>query len=551
VLLMSDQELDFDAFMNSHHFPSVQGSEGDVTVPEDVNRYLHHPQQGLELCAQLITDGNKQPQVYQLLHQMELLVEQQFLTHSEHDTNRAGTRTYKQLRGLMQQLEEVIAFPSLEKYYTVAVGGSFSAGKSRFLNSVLGCPSLLPEDTTPTTSIPTYLSYGQEDRIQALNVYGGKTDIDEDAMNAICHAFSRRFGVTFSHLLQLISVERQDFRYHNLSFLDTPGYSKADDLSQRGTNTDEVIAHKHLRDADYVIWLVDQQSGTIPKPDIEFIQNLGVEQPILFVISKADKKPEQQIQEIIETARKDLELAEINYLDVIGYSSQLNREFSNSGSVLANMLETINQGKGGSTLVWQLQQIFNRYINHYQSDQEIQRLSLKTLNELRFDESITQANRKHLNDMHRKTKSQLDSLISQQKNAEVLKQQSEETVQSICEQLQLTTCTDPSRVQLVGLRQKTDEHSEVDYQFEAAIKGSLTLFAHQQALDELPGRVDKISPLGVRVKIEQPLEIWILSAAIRKQVTTEQEERLFYLGCPVQVQVVNKQRCVVKVTATD
>ncbi|WP_219583916.1 hypothetical protein, partial [Vibrio parahaemolyticus] len=87
-----------------------------------------------------------------------------------------------------------------------------------------GCPSLLPVDTTPTTSIPTFLFKGVSNSIDALNFFGKKTEIDEHAVKAICHAFNKKYRVTFSHILQMIAVEREVFHYGNLIFLDTPGY---------------------------------------------------------------------------------------------------------------------------------------------------------------------------------------------------------------------------------------------------------------------------------------------------------------------------------------
>ncbi len=222
------EELDIGSLMNTH----LEPVKDDAKIPtsnssnKKGNHYLENPEIGLKLCAELISDCDKNNPVTLNLNIIQQIIEQDFLLHTEADDNTVGTATYSQLQLLLKQLSEIACFPHLEKYYTVAVGGSFSAGKSRFLNSVLGCDSLLPTDTTPTTSIPTYISQGTKNGIQALNFYHKKTEIDEDALKAICHAFNKRFGVTFSHLLQLISVERQEFKYPNLIFLDTPGYSK-------------------------------------------------------------------------------------------------------------------------------------------------------------------------------------------------------------------------------------------------------------------------------------------------------------------------------------
>ncbi|TOF43990.1 GTP-binding protein, partial [Vibrio parahaemolyticus] len=95
-----------------------------------------------------------------------------------------------------------------------------------------------------------------------------------------------------------------------LIFLDTPGYSKSDNQQK----IDENIARQHLRVADYLIWLVDSQNGTVPQQDIDFLQSLELDQPVLVVMSKADKKLESEVKSIIKVAKADLENAEISYV---------------------------------------------------------------------------------------------------------------------------------------------------------------------------------------------------------------------------------------------
>ncbi len=336
-------ELDFEALMNGHsNTEKTIDTTKKPAIRKGENPYLADAEKGLSLCAALISNAERVDESAKYQDEIQHIIETDFLNHAQHDDNTTGAKTYADLLKWQEHLAEAICFPQLEQSYTVAVGGSFSAGKTRFLTSVLGCPSLLPTDTTPTTSIPTYLFQGTENSIDALNFYGKKTPIDEDALKAICHAFNVRYGVTFSHLLQLIAVQRENFTYPNLIFLDTPGYSKADNVSDTRQNTDENIAREHLRSADYLIWLVDQQNGTVPKPDIDFIQSLDLRQPVLIVISKADKRPENLIREVIATAKADLARAEVDFLDVIAYSAQNNTEISDSGTVLTNFLNNIN-----------------------------------------------------------------------------------------------------------------------------------------------------------------------------------------------------------------
>ena len=200
--------LDLESLMSSHlpDGPVIeQTTQTEEITAAGGNPYLDNPLTGLQLCSQLISQGSTREPWQDQLDQINKLIDTDLLKLVEENSLVAGAGFYNRMQQLKERLTEIASFPLLERCYTVAIGGAFSAGKSRFLNTVLGCPSLLPTDTTPTTSIPTYISQGQQNTITALNRYGKKTEIDEDALGAICHAFSDRFGVTFSHILQLVS----------------------------------------------------------------------------------------------------------------------------------------------------------------------------------------------------------------------------------------------------------------------------------------------------------------------------------------------------------
>jgi len=508
------------------------------------NRYLNQPAEGLRLCASLISNSEQNDSHTKRKQEIKRIIEHEFLVHAEHDDNTTGARTYADLLNWQEKLAEAISFPQLEKSYTVAVGGSFSAGKTRFLTTVLGCPSLLPTDTTPTTSIPTYLFKGVENSIDALNFYGKKTPIDEEALKAICHAFNKQYGVTFSHLLQMIAVERQNFSYSNLIFLDTPGYSKADNIGDSSQNTDENIARTHLRSADYLIWLVDQQNGTVPKPDIDFIQSLDLQQPVLVVISKADKRPENLIREVIATAKTDLERAEVNYLDVIAYSAQNAQEISATGQRLTDFLEEINQGKNGSTLLWELEQIFKKYDHNYDSKHQMLSLTHKTINELIFDESISQNNRSYLTDIKQKTNSQLNNLRNQKTETKLIHTKLLDVLMLLCKDLAISLATMPSVIQLQGIVK--EENIDALY-FNALLQGDLKSLSHFPSLNKIPGYIKKISSVGLIIEINEVKGIDIIIMKNQFRIPSKSfNNDVFKQGVPVEVQILNNKKCIVK-----
>ena len=520
-------------------------SQTDNTIPEGVNRYLHNPEEGMKLCAELITRSNHDQPHHELLDRINLIIDEEFLALAGEDENDTSTKTYAALLDLKQRLIELVSFPVLEKCYTVAIGGAFSAGKSRFLNSVLGCPSLLPTDTTPTTSIPTYISQGSCNQITALNAYQKKTTIDEEALGAICHAFNEKFGVTFSHLLQLISVEREHLAYPSLAFLDTPGYSKADNISRRSDNTDENIARQQLSAADYLIWLVDLQSGTIPKPDLDFIAGLDIDQPVLIIFSKADKKPESQVHDIIATGKRDLERAELPYHDVIAYSAQTNQEISDSGNVLSNMLNSINNSKRGSSVIWQAERLLSQHINDYQTKKQSLKLTMGTLNELLFDDSIQESNKQHLENIQQKTRAQSNSLTQHEKQAKDIQKRLVETLEELCEMFQLEAVQNPAKVQLTsaGKTSVNSSQSNDPLTFDGLLRGDTALLANVHDLKTLEGSIEKISPVGVTIKSSQGFEILLTKMQINRQLSKADFEKYFQIDHSVEIQIVSGNKC--------
>ncbi|WP_028765328.1 dynamin family protein [Shewanella colwelliana] len=542
------QALDFEALMNGHQQATPQepaGIHGQTGSALGENRYLSRPEDGLGLCAELIASGDTHTQTEQLLGQFSRVISERFLPHSKQADNMLAVDTYEQLLGLAKKLAEIVSFPHLESYHTIAVGGSFSAGKSRFLNSVLGCDSLLPTDTTPTTSIPTYITRGAEDAIHALNFYHKKTRIDQDGLKAICHSFSQKFGVTFSHLLQLISVERCEFRYPELVFLDTPGYSKADDIHDAARNTDENIARAHLGRADYLIWLVDQQNGTIPRHDIEFLQSLELSQPVLVVISKADKKPPAQIEAIIAAARQDLDQAEIAYHQVIGYSAQQHKEYSPTRQVLTDFLERVSQGKAGTAVLWQLNELFKPYVNGFDSRLHTLNLTSKTIKELVYEEQLDDTKKVHLQDLRQKNTQQVSACSQYKQEAIQINQVLAELIEQICQALSLKICRQPSPVAIARMQQKSDQVL-VEYRFEALLKGDQTQLAKFADLTDVAGKISRVSAVGAFIDIGLDFEILITKNKLTQALGAGPLGELIVPQQPARVQILDNKKAVVR-----
>jgi GTP-binding protein EngB required for normal cell division len=80
---------------------------------------------------------------------------------------------------------ECLAKPFLKGYFTLAVVGKVSSGKSTFINALLGCKDLLPTGHDQTTCGVTYIEYGDSPEVTITFGDGHKVVIKDDISGKI------------------------------------------------------------------------------------------------------------------------------------------------------------------------------------------------------------------------------------------------------------------------------------------------------------------------------------------------------------------------------
>ena len=240
---------------------------------------------------------------------------------------------YSRLAALSDRLINRLKYKLLKNKVIIGVGGQFSAGKSAFLNVIIGKKSNdkieLPTSISPSTAVPTYIVNGKKSEILLSNIYGGEISIDNAALLAISHAFKEKYGLGLAQYISFIGITIPGF-FENIALLDTPGYSKSDN-NIKDKFTDENKAKAQLRLVDYLIWLVDVQNGTLQNEDITFIKNLNLKNKILILVSKCDLKDYDSIVAIIEQVKKDANNNGINFYDVVPFSTDEDSCYYESG----------------------------------------------------------------------------------------------------------------------------------------------------------------------------------------------------------------------------
>lgn len=80
---------------------------------------------------------------------------------------------------------ERMANPFIKGYFTLAVVGKVSSGKSTFINALLGCKDLLPTGHDQTTCGVTYIEYGKSPEVTIVFGDGHKKTIKDDISGKI------------------------------------------------------------------------------------------------------------------------------------------------------------------------------------------------------------------------------------------------------------------------------------------------------------------------------------------------------------------------------
>ncbi len=340
-------------------------------VPEE-NTYLEDDQKAIELIACLLKRENDREKKYvqRNISKLDALLDKQLLFSLKTVDLADELELYDKILTLSDKLNEQNRLVLLKEKVVVGVGGKFSAGKSCFINSLLNLDeNILPENQDETTSIATYVLRGEERKNYAYTYDNQAIELDDAAIDAMCHQFKRKYEIGFAGFISNIAIQLADFPYDKIALLDTPGYSKADSGILKEMS-DESKAREQLRTIDYLIWLIDVGNGVVLQKDIEFIRGLKIDTPILVVVNKSDKKPESALREIVNSAKMSLEQGGIDYFDVIAYSSRSGEEYLDNNG-LERFMEMINSsGKIHEDIKKEINELIGQILDQLRSRRE-------------------------------------------------------------------------------------------------------------------------------------------------------------------------------------
>ncbi|GAA7078127.1 acyl carrier protein [Helicobacter pylori] len=242
------------------------------------------------------------------------------------------------LQEIKKELQLVAGYPSLFHKNMVAVGGGFSAGKSTFLNNLLGLKLKLPEDTLPTTAIPTYCFKGKKEVLMGFSQNAGMVELPHLTFD---HNFLDSLGFNLKEIMPLMLLSVPSVPFEFLCFIDTPGYNSS---NQGYTGGDEQASKEYLKHAKHILWLISCERGGIEGDDLEYLQELYEEygKQVFIVVSRADRRTKKQLEEVAIQIKETLEDRGIEFLGIGAYSTtryQEYKEFSEKSKVFNSLEE--------------------------------------------------------------------------------------------------------------------------------------------------------------------------------------------------------------------
>ncbi|GAA7813519.1 acyl carrier protein [Helicobacter pylori] len=240
------------------------------------------------------------------------------------------------LQEIKKELQLVASYPSLFQKTMVAVGGGFSAGKSTFLNNLLGLKLKLPEDTFPTTAIPTYCFKGKKEVLMGFSQNAGMVELPHLTFD---HNFLNSLGFNLKEIMPFMLLSAPSVPFEFLCFIDTPGFNSA---KQGYTDGDKQASKESLKRAEHILWLISCERGGIEGDDLEYLQELYEEygKQVFIVVSRADRRTKKQLEEVAIQIKETLEDRGIEFSGIGAYSAtryQEIKEFSEKSRVFDSL----------------------------------------------------------------------------------------------------------------------------------------------------------------------------------------------------------------------
>lgn len=317
-------------------------------------------------------------QLQQELQKLESLINRDLIALTRQGCPDNITDILRSFEHELTRFRQFCEFPQLATKSIIGIGGGFSTGKSSFINKLIGKKCLAVE-VDPTTSMPAYVMKGEQEQVKALNLYDCAIDLTAEQLSTLTHEEKELYGSQVGLALKAAFISLPDFKWENLAILDTPGYSKPED-SQWNDRTDENLARDRLNTADYILWAVQADSGTISEQDIKFLSTLNKDIPKLVILTRADQKPREDIESIATLIKTTLANRGITVSDVVPFSRKTKANFPLDK--ITEQLDLWNQQKNPILFAQHFKRLFIAYQNFIEEEKRSTYVRMDKINKI-------------------------------------------------------------------------------------------------------------------------------------------------------------------------
>jgi GTP-binding protein EngB required for normal cell division len=248
-----------------------------------------------------------------------------------------GTPAVKSLRALCAQIQDTDirdsltqeverlgsciaaqAAPVNNRLITIAVAGSFSCGKSSFINSLLGEP-LAPVDAPPLTHCITTFIHGPKELITDS---AGRTVSRKKYQACVVDQKSRHTAFVVAYPCTLLK---------GFSVMDAPGFGAPETASAAtaASSRDAQLSAKAVRESDVVLFLVNIRDGTLHDNSVRYLNEVSKElidkeeirKPVFFILTHADCTPPSNREAVRKKILDVIRQKQLDVDQVVIYSS--------------------------------------------------------------------------------------------------------------------------------------------------------------------------------------------------------------------------------------
>ncbi len=199
------------------------------------------------------------------------------------------------LSGVQSAMAQVVAARErLARPLTIAIMGEFSAGKSTFVNALLG-QTVAPMGVLPTTCTINVFRRGPTGGARVHYRDGRISTLTREDVEPFLHGLDDAQAARIRH----VEIERTGGRVGEASVVDTPGLNALDAFHEQ-------VAREFLDEADAVVWIFSAtRSGAATEAGMLSSLRAGGRQ-VLGVLNKVDTLEDDEKVELADYLRKQL-----------------------------------------------------------------------------------------------------------------------------------------------------------------------------------------------------------------------------------------------------